>query len=59
MTVVTKLLKAHVKIRSFLWVTQNMNKRNILLVTKLELAKIWNTIRIILFHYMFYSYMFI
>ena len=33
-TSVTKLLKAHVKIRSFLWVIVNMSRRKILLVTK-------------------------
>ena len=36
MTNVTKLLKAYVKIRSFLWVIVNMSRRNILLVTKLH-----------------------
>ena len=35
-TSVTKLLKAHVKIRSFLWVIVNMSRRTILLVTKLH-----------------------
>ena len=35
-TNVTKLLKAHVKIRSFLWVIVNMSRRNILLVAKLH-----------------------
>ena len=33
-TNLTNLLKAHVKIRSFLWVIVNMSRRNILLVTK-------------------------
>ena len=32
----TKLLKVHVKIRSFLWVIVNMSRRTILLVTKLH-----------------------
>ena len=36
MTNVTELFKAHVKIRSFLWVIVNMSRRNILLVTKLH-----------------------
>ena len=35
-TNVTKLFKAHVKIRSFLWVIVNMSRRNILLVAKLH-----------------------
>ena len=35
-TNLTNLLKAHVKIRSFLWVIVNMSRRNILLVTKLH-----------------------
>ena len=33
-TNLTNLLKAHVKIRSFLWVIVNMSRRKILLVTK-------------------------
>ena len=33
---VTEIFKAHVKIRSFLWVIVNMSRRNILLVTKLH-----------------------
>ena len=32
----TKLLKVHVKNRSFLWVIVNMSRRTILLVTKLH-----------------------
>ena len=36
MTSVTKLLKAYVKIRSFLRVIVDMSRRNILLVTKLN-----------------------
>ena len=32
----TKFLKAHVKIRSFLWVIVNMSRRTTLLVTKLH-----------------------
>ena len=33
---VTKLLKTHVKIRSFLWVIVNKSRRNIFFVTKLH-----------------------
>ena len=50
-TGVTKLLKAHVKNRSFLLVTVNMHKRNILLVTKLALGRIWNTLFTSLLNY--------
>ena len=50
-TGVTELLKAHVKNRSFLLVTVNMHKRNILLVTKLALGRIWNTLFTSLLNY--------
>ena len=33
---VTKLLKTHVKIRSFLWIIVNMSRRSTLLVIKLH-----------------------
>ena len=48
MTGVTKLLKAHVKIRSFLWVTVNVSRRN-LLVSKLLQGKIYNTMLMLMF----------
>ena len=41
---VTKLLKSHVKTRSFIWVTVNMSRRNILLATKLAYGRICDTL---------------